>query len=293
MFTISKAASSATPCASGRRKAVVSQVAGASSGSSASQPRTAGFVKDRKKQGADHSASSSGNLLAHSSISKPTAIPSSLPKSSNLQKSGSPYGVSSARARETGFGTGAKAKHQHAGHSCRPFIPKSTLYKTPSSLASTVCGPRSRKLLQAGAVTREPVQVTSLKSCVKRADNAACSKKRVHFGAAQVREFVSQPGDRFPGPAVLFEGEVNWKAWKEQIAKNDEEYIFCRAYADAVNEQLRQEENERREHNVGEFNMTDTICCCSEDAKAFEDARQRLKHEIFETSKHLVLAARG
>ena len=102
----------------------------------------------------------------------------------------------------------------------------------------------------------EAAQVKSHKSCLKRA-NATCSKKNVRFGSARVREFVSQPGDRFPGPAELFEGEVNWVEWRRQIATNDEEYLYCRAYADAINEQLRQEESERREYSDDEVNAAD------------------------------------
>ncbi|GHJ84483.1 hypothetical protein NliqN6_0885 [Naganishia liquefaciens] len=247
----------------------VKQNASAPSGSFASRPRATGFAGVEKKQGAGHSVKRSGTLPPQSCISKAAVISRTLPKSSDLQNSGSPYGVPNARNRVTGFGTGARAKQQDAGHSVKPTLvnstlPKPTLAQTRSSLSSTVCGSQSRNLPQAGAVTVEAAKVKSLKSCVKRA-NASCSMKSVRFGAAQVREFISQPGDRFPGPAVLFEGEVNWKEWKRQIAKNDEEYVYCQAYAHAINAQLREEETERR------------------DAKAFEDARQRLEHEIFET----------
>jgi hypothetical protein len=258
----------------------VKQNASTSSGSFASRPRATGFASVEKKRGAGHSVKSSGALPSQSSISRPAVISRTLPKSSNLQNSGSPYGVPNALNRVTGFGTGTRAKQQNAGHSVKSTLakstvpqstlskstlpksslPKSSLAPTPSSLSSTVCGSQSRNLLQAGAVTMEAVQVKSLKSCVKRA-NASCSKKSVHFGTAQVREFVSQPGDRFPGPAVLFEGEVNWKEWKQQIAKNDEEYLYCQAYAHAINAQLREEETARREYNVGDVNIADALDC--------------------------------
>ena len=224
-----------------QRMAVANQHAGIPSGSSATRTRATGFASVGKKQGAGHSAIRSGILPPQSSISKSAAILNSLPKSSNLKNSGSPYGVPNAPTRVTGFGTGKRAKQQDAGHSVKSSIPK-----TSCSLPPTACVSRSR-LLQAGAITMEAAQVKSLKSCLKRA-NATCSKKKVRFGAARIREFVSQLGDRFPGPTELFEGEVNWVEWRRQIAINDEEYLYCRAYADAINEQLRREENERREY---------------------------------------------
>ena len=221
--------------------AVANQHAGLPSGSSATRTRATGFASVGKKQGAGHSAIRSGTLPPQSSIFKPAAILNSLPKSSNLQNSGSRYGVPNAPTRVTGFGTGERAKQQDAGHSVKSSIPK-----TPRSLPPPACESRSR-LLQAGVITKETAQVKSPKSCLKKA-NATCSKKKVRVGPTRVREFVSQPGDRFPGPAELFEGEVNWVEWRRQIAINDEEYLYCRAYADAINEQLRQEENERREY---------------------------------------------
>jgi hypothetical protein len=227
MSTITPNNSSVAPAS------VVSHIAGIPSGITAPAPRTTGIAGVGKRRVVGHNGTATPYFLGllppapSKTPSKYAASSSALPESSTLQNSGSPQGVPKALNRITGFGNGQRAA-QDAGHSVDHFrgtlnpsapFSRSTISSQPFSFprASRI----SNKCLQDGAAKKAEL-VKYEKSRIKKADSALPKKNRkVTFGKDRVKRFDVEPGDKFPGPAQLLEGEANWRVLKKQIHKNE------------------------------------------------------------------------